>query len=62
MDFSCCPSCKRILDSKDFMNPALLGALDSILPTFQCKTCSYSGLPISMSAKDYEKWASETTK
>lgn len=60
MDFSCCPSCKRILDAKDFMNSALLGALDSILPTFQCKSCGYSGPSISMSQEDYQKWIQDT--
>lgn len=62
MDFSCCPSCKRILEAKDFMNPVLLGALDSILPTFKCKTCGYSGIAISVSPEDYQKWIQEDTQ
>lgn len=51
----CCPKCKRPVEAKDYMDPGFLGALDSILPKLRCN-CGYSGLPISLSAKDYEKW------
>ncbi len=61
-DLSCCPKCKRILSSKDFFNSVLIGALDSILPTFTCSTCNYQGIAISVSIEDYEKWINENTE
>ncbi|MFH0737467.1 MAG: hypothetical protein V1827_02125 [Candidatus Micrarchaeota archaeon] len=52
---SCCPRCKRLIQARDYMNPAVVGMLDSILPMIYCK-CGYEGLPISMTQKDYMKW------
>lgn len=52
----CCPGCKRLLEAKDFLsNPAMVGFLDSVLPTFSC-SCGYEGLPIKLSIEDYGKW------
>ncbi len=50
-----CPGCRKLVEAKDYMNPLLLGALDSILPRITCK-CGYSGLPLEMSRAGYAKW------
>jgi hypothetical protein len=52
---TCCPKCKKMAEAKDYMNPMILGALDSILPQIYCR-CGYRGLPISLSEKDYLEW------
>ncbi len=57
-DVVCCPKCKKLAEATDYMNPAIVGVLDSVLPTINCK-CGYGGLPISMPLKDYEKWLKE---
>ena len=58
----CCPRCKRVVEARDFLsNPAVVGFLDSVLPTFAC-SCGYSGLPIKLSMRDYGKWAGKATK
>ena len=54
----CCPRCKKPVEAKDYMNPVLVGAIESILMRITC-TCGYSGLPISLSKKDYERWITE---
>ncbi|MEW6721837.1 MAG: hypothetical protein AB1324_01090 [Candidatus Micrarchaeota archaeon] len=41
----CCPSCLRPVKAADFMNPAMVGLLDSIMTTIDCE-CGYYGLPI----------------
>lgn len=60
VEFQCCPNCKRILSQKDFVNVAIMGALDSVLPTFMCINCGYQGLPVLLSEKDYELWVKES--
>ncbi len=52
---TCCPSCKRAVEAKDYMDRFVLGMLDSVLPQISCR-CGYHGLPISVKRKDYEKW------
>jgi len=52
---TCCPSCKKPVETKEYMNTAVLGALESILPTINC-SCGYYGLPIKLKMKDYEGW------
>ncbi|MFN7990762.1 MAG: hypothetical protein U0R44_01250 [Candidatus Micrarchaeia archaeon] len=54
-DVTCCPRCKRLIEAKDYMNPLLLGMLDSILPKVSCR-CGYNGLPIVLSREDYGRW------
>ncbi|MEW6035817.1 MAG: hypothetical protein AB1529_04350 [Candidatus Micrarchaeota archaeon] len=49
---ACCPECLKPVQVKDYMNPALVGFLDSVLPVIDC-ACGYSGLPITMSQKEY---------
>jgi len=51
---SICPRCKRPVEARDFMNPAVVGMLDSVLPRIECR-CGYSGLPIELSLEDYRK-------
>jgi hypothetical protein len=36
------------------MNPAIMGALESVLPKINCP-CGYVGLPIRISLEDYQK-------
>ncbi|NYZ73851.1 hypothetical protein H0O00_01790 [Candidatus Micrarchaeota archaeon] len=55
----CCPRCKRPVEARDFLsNPAMVGFLDSVLPTFAC-SCGYSGLPIKLGLKAYGKWVKD---
>ncbi|MEW6748871.1 MAG: hypothetical protein AB1295_04155 [Candidatus Micrarchaeota archaeon] len=54
-EVKCCPKCKRLVEAKDYMNPAILGLMESVLPKIYCR-CGYRGLPIEMSKSDYEKW------
>lgn len=49
-----CPKCKKLVEAKDYINPAIIGILDSILPTINC-SCGYIGLPVKLSYLDYEK-------
>ena len=49
-----CPKCNSPITAAGYMNPAILGALDSILPTITC-SCGYVGLPVSVSVEDYTK-------
>ena len=52
----CCPKCKKPVEAKDYLsNPAVVGFLESVLPTIDC-SCGYYGLPIKMALSDYEKW------
>ena len=61
-DISCCPGCKRVIEAKDYLNnPAIIGFLDSVLPTINC-SCGYNGLPIKMSIEDYKKLVKESKK
>jgi hypothetical protein len=53
-----CPRCAKPVEAKDYMNPMLLGALESVLPRITC-TCGYRGLPISFSREDYGRWLDE---
>lgn len=57
-ELTCCPQCKRLIEAKDYMNPAILAFLESVLPTVHCK-CGYGGLPIKMTLEDYKKWVKE---
>lgn len=50
MKITCCPRCMRPVEAKDYMNPALLAVLDSVLPIIHCR-CGYRGLPIELSEK-----------
>ncbi len=54
-NITACPKCKRHIEAKDYMNRAIVGMLESILPKIECR-CGYQGLPIKLSIKDYEKW------
>lgn len=54
----CCPKCKRLIEAKDYMNPAIVGFFDSVLPSVTCE-CGYRGLPIKMTIEDYKKWVKE---
>jgi hypothetical protein len=45
----------RLIEAKDYMNPAILGILNSVLPTIRC-SCGYSGLPIQLTLKEYHEW------
>lgn len=51
----CCPCCRKLVEAKDYMNPALLGVFDSVLPTMDCP-CGYHGLPIQLSLEEYKRW------
>lgn len=51
-----CPNCYRPVEARDFMNPAVVGFLDSVLPSIDCE-CGYYGLPITISMRDYRKLA-----
>ena len=57
-EISCCPRCKRPIEAKDHMNPAILAILSSVLPTVQCN-CGYRGLPIKMKIEEYREWIKE---
>lgn len=58
----CCPKCKKPVEARDFLaNPAMVGFLDSVLPTFSCR-CGYKGLPIKLGLKEYAKWVGKATK
>jgi hypothetical protein len=50
----CCPSCKRPVEAKDYMNPALL-IFESVMPMIDCQ-CGYHGLPIKMTLEEYRSW------
>jgi hypothetical protein len=52
----CCPSCKRPVEAKDYVNPALLGLFESVMPTIDCP-CGYHGLPIKMTLNEYMRWS-----
>lgn len=54
-DGTFCPKCKKPVEAKDYMNTAIVGFLESILPRIEC-SCGYRGLPIKMTIKEYEKW------
>lgn len=54
-EVKCCPKCKRLVEARDYMNPAILGIMESILPRIYCP-CGYRGLAIAMSRSDYERW------
>lgn len=54
-EIACCPKCARPVQARDFMNPALLGLAESVLPQLHCR-CGYSGLPIAVARKDYRKF------
>ena len=57
----CCPSCKKPVEANDYLNnPAVVGFLDSVLPTINCG-CGYNGLPIKMSITDYNKLVKKKT-
>ena len=47
-----------MVEAKDYMNPAIIGFLDSVLPTINCE-CGYNGLPIEMGQKQYSAWLRE---
>ncbi len=52
---SACPRCGKPVEAKDFMNPAMIGMLESVLPVMHCR-CGYSGLPLSFDRDDYARW------
>ena len=52
---TCCPSCKRAVEAKDYMDRFVLGLFDSVLPQIDCP-CGYHGLPISLKRRDYARW------
>lgn len=54
----CCPSCKKPVEARQYMNAAIVGGLKSVLPTINCR-CGYYGLPIQLKMKDYEQWLRE---
>lgn len=56
-----CPNCNRPVTASEFMNPAVLGALESILPIMNCD-CGYSGLPVKTSIEDYKKLIDASNK
>lgn len=43
------------------MNPAVVGFLDSVLPSIQCG-CGYYGLPITLTMEDYRKLKSRNAR
>jgi hypothetical protein len=47
-----CPRCRRMVEARDYMNPWVLGMLDSVLPNFSCR-CGYNGLAITLPKEDY---------
>jgi len=49
-----CPRCHRPVEAHDFMNPAVVGFLDSVLPSIECE-CGYYGLSVTLSMRDYRK-------
>lgn len=52
----CCPNCKKLVEAADHMrNHAIVGFLESVLPTINCK-CGYKSLPIKMTVKEYIEW------
>jgi hypothetical protein len=51
----CCPCCRKPVEAKDYMNPALLGIFESVMPTIDC-SCGYHGLPIKLTLEEYRRW------
>jgi hypothetical protein len=41
-----------MVEARDYMNPWVLGMLDSVLPNFSCR-CGYNGLAITLPKEDY---------
>jgi len=44
------------VEARDFMNPAVVGFLDSVLPSIECE-CGYYGFPVTLTMRDYRKLA-----
>jgi DNA-directed RNA polymerase subunit RPC12/RpoP len=56
-DVLVCPKCKRPVSEGDYDMDALsLMGTTSIASKINCPKCGYSGMPIEMSMKDYQKW------
>ena len=52
-----CPNCQKIVEASEYFSRAGFSDLvvESTGTTIVCSKCDYSGLPLEVSAKDFEK-------
>ena len=61
-DIVFCPKCKRPVTEGDYVDQLAKPMEDTIMTKIVCTQCGYSGLPVEMDAKEYQKMIKENQK